>query len=229
MSTPTLSAYDIAQMIDVSAVQADSRDDQIRELVACVRKYHCYLVTGLPSQTENLKTMLEGPGSPKLGGNVGFPSGGQTTRIKVAETRELIEMGADEIDMVIDIAAHLSDRRQHVYEQIAAVVEASQGRPVKAILECFYLNNDQILAACDLAIKAGAAFVKTGTGWTPVGATLENIAVIKAHVGNAIKIKASGGIRDVETLLEMHRLGASRFGISVASTIKIMQSIENDA
>ncbi|MBE3039502.1 MAG: deoxyribose-phosphate aldolase [Chloroflexi bacterium] len=231
MTTPalSLSAYDIAQMIDVSAVRADSTDEKIRELVACAKRYHCFLVTALPSQTENAKALLGGLASPKLGGNVGFPSGGQTTRAKLQETRELLEMGVDEIDMVIDIAAHLSGRRQHVFEEIAAVVEASQGRPVKAILECFYLNDDQVRAACDLAIKAGAAYVKTGTGWTPVGATLDNVALIKAHVGDAIKIKASGGIHDVETLLEMYRRGASRFGISSASTMKILQSIENQA
>jgi deoxyribose-phosphate aldolase len=222
----SLTAADIAQMIDVSAVQADSTDDQVRELVACATKYHCHLVTALPSQTPLARSLLSEPGCPKLGGNVGFPSGGQTTRIKVAETLELVEMGVDEIDMVIDVAAHLSGRRQHVVEQIAAVVEAAQGRPVKAILECFYLSPDQVRAGCDLAIKAGAAFVKTGTGWTSTGATLENIALIKAHVGNAIQIKASGGIRAVDTLLEMHRLGANRFGISVASTIKILQSVE---
>jgi deoxyribose-phosphate aldolase len=223
----SFTAYDIAQMIDVSAVRADSTDDQIQELIACAREYQCYLVTMLPSQTRSARAFLGEPGSPKLGGNVGFPSGGQTTRIKVQETCELVEMGVDEIDMVIDIAAHLSGRRQHVFEEIAAVVEASQGRPVKAILECFYLNDDQVRAACDLAIKAGAAYVKTGTGWTPLGATLENVALIKAHVGDAIKIKASGGIHDVETLLEMYRRGASRFGISSSSTMKILKNIQS--
>jgi deoxyribose-phosphate aldolase len=227
MTTPALSAYDIAQMIDVSAVQSDSTDEKIGAMVACAKRYHCYLVTALPSQTENAKALLGRLASPKLGGNVGFPSGGQTTPVKLQETRELLEMGVDEIDMVIDIAAHLSGRYQYVYDQIAAVVDACQGKPVKAILECYYLNDDQVRRACDLAIRAGAAFIKTGTGWTAVGTTLENVTLIKSHVGEAIKIKASGGIRDVATLLEMHRRGASRFGISVASTIKILQSVEN--
>jgi deoxyribose-phosphate aldolase len=227
MPAISLSAYDIAQMIDVSAVRTDSTDEKIRELVACAKRYHCYLVTALPSQTENAKTLLGGLASPKLGGNVGFPSGGQTTRVKLQETRELLEMGVDEIDMVIDIAALLSGRYQHVCDQIAAIVDACQGRPVKAILECYYLNDDQLRQACDLAIRAGAAFVKTSTGWTPVGTTLENISLIKTHVGDTIQIKASGGIRDQCTLLEMHRRGASRFGISSASAIKILQSLPN--
>lgn len=215
----------IAQMIDISAVRADSSDNRIEELVKTARDRRCYLVTVLPSQTLRTKSLLKD--SPvKLGGNVGFPSGGQTTAIKVKETGELVRMGVDEVDMVIDVAALLSGRSNDVCDQISAVVAASEGRPVKVILECFYLNDDQIRLGCDLAIKAGAAYVKTGTGWTPTGATLENIALIKHHVGNTIKIKASGGIRDVETLLEMYRRGASRFGISVASAARILSTLE---
>jgi deoxyribose-phosphate aldolase len=140
------------------------------------------------------------------------------------ETHELIAMGVDEIDMVIDIAAHLSGRYDDVLNDICAVVDAAEGRPVKTILECHYLNNDQIRAGCDLAIKAVAAFVKTGTGWAPTGATVENISLIKQHVGDSIKIKASGGIRNIEMLLEMYRRGANRFGISVNAAAKILDS-----
>jgi deoxyribose-phosphate aldolase len=221
----SLTAEEIAQMIDISAVRADSTDRQIEELAATACIYHCYLATVLPSQTLLAKSLLGG-GKVKLGGNVGFPSGGQTTSIKVKETEELVVNGVDEIDMVIDIAALLSGRYEHVRNEISAVVAAAQARPVKVILECFFLNDDQVRMGCDLAIKGGAAYVKTSTGWTQTGATLENVALIKSHVGNTIKIKASGGIRDLETLLEMYRRGASRFGISLDSTIKIMNAIQ---
>ncbi len=221
----SLSSEDIAQMIDISAVRADSTDSRIEELVNTAKKYHCYLVTVLPSQTQRAKSLLEGR-TVKLGGNVGFPSGGQTTAIKIKETEELVRLGVDEIDMVIDIAALLSGRKDYVCNEISAVVAASQGQPVKVILECYYLNDNLIRLGCDLAIKGGAAYVKTSTGWTPTGATLENVALIKSHVGNAIKIKASGGIRDAESLLEMYRRGACRFGISLASARKIMNALE---
>jgi deoxyribose-phosphate aldolase len=89
------------------------------------------------------------------------------------------------------------------------------------------LNEAQIRTGCDLAIKAGAAYIKTGTGWTPTGATVENVALIKSHVGDAIHIKASGGIRGLESLLALYRLGARRFGISSTSAAKILQSLEN--
>lgn len=211
-------------MIDISAVRADSVDTKIEEVVRRATKYGCYLVTILPSQTLRAINLLEGCEFPKIGGNVGFPSGGQTTHIKVMETHELVEMGVDEIDMVIDIAAHLSGRYKDVLSDMRAVIEAAGGKPVKTILECNYLNDEQIRVGCDLAIEAGAAFVKTGTGWAPSGTTLENISLIKEHIGNRIKIKASGGIRNIDTLLEMYRRGATRFGISLASASKILDS-----
>ncbi len=225
MNNQTLnSVRDIAQLIDISAVRADSTDDKVREVVKKAKKNQCYLVTILPAQTVLAKKLLEGVVSPRLGGNVGFPSGGQTTSIKVLETNELIDMGVDEIDMVINIAAHLSGRYDDVYNDIRAVVSAAQEKPVKVIMECSYLDESQILKACDLSIKAGAAYVKTGTGWTPSGATLENVSLIKKYVGEKIKIKASGGVRSLEMLLEMYRRGASRFGISQNSATRIIEN-----
>jgi deoxyribose-phosphate aldolase len=219
-----LSQLDIAAMIDLSAVRVDSSDEKVQTAVLCARQYNFYLVTVLPSQTKRTKELLSAENSPKLGGNVGFPSGGQTTSIKVQETQELVRLGVDEIDMVMDVAAHLSGRYQDIYRDIASVVEAAGGRPVKVILECHYLNNDQIRTACDQAINAGAAFVKTGTGWAPTGATLENIALIKNHVGDAIQIKASGGVRGLETIHAMYYLGARRFGISARHAAMIFES-----
>lgn len=220
-----LSARDIANMVDISAVQTNSLDSRINEIVKVAKKFNCYLVTILPSQTMLAKQLLNGS-SQKLGGNVGFPSGGQTSSIKAAETRELIKMGVDEVDMVINVAAHLSGRYDDVLKDIQAVVDASEGLPVKVIMECFYLNNKQILMACDLAMKAGAAYVKTGTGWTPYGATLENVSLIKEHVKDQIKIKASGGVRGLEMLCELYRRGASRFGISLESALRIFEAAE---
>ncbi len=216
-----LATADFAQMIDVSAVRTDSSDDKVAEAVECARQFGCYLVTILPAQTLLAKKLLADLSMPKLGGNVGFPSGGQTTAIKVLETRELVKMGIDEIDMVINVAALISGRTGETYNDIAAVVDAAEGHPVKVILECHYLNDNQILTGCDLALRAGAAFVKTGTGWAPTGATIENIALIKRHVGDAIKIKASGGVRGIDSIKAMYALGATRFGISAQNVKKI--------
>jgi deoxyribose-phosphate aldolase len=221
----TLTPFEIAQMIDLSAVRPDSDDKSVRQLVDCAEKYQVYLVSVLPSQVSLAREYLGDNYSVLVGGNVGFPSGAQTTQTKVNEARELVELGCDELDMVINLPALLSGREQEVWRDIHAVVEAADCRPVKVILECHYLIENQILRACDLAITAGAAFVKTGTGWAPTGATLENILLIKQHVGNDIGIKASGCIRDLDTLLAMFNLGARRFGISLASGRAILEKL----
>ena len=221
-----LSRSDLCRMIDISAVRTDSSDQDIRDVIQCAREFNCFLVTILPAQTSLAKSLLINENSPKLGGNVGFPSGGQTTSIKIIETQELITIGVDEIDMVINVAALLSGRTEDVFRDIHEVVQVAAGKPVKVILECHYLNDKFIRIGCDQAIKAGAAFVKTGTGWTPTGATLENITLIKNHVGDQIKIKASGGIRGFDTMVEMYRRGASRFGISMQSAINILSNIQ---
>jgi deoxyribose-phosphate aldolase len=212
-------------MIDLSAVRAESDDRAIGKLVACAREYQVGLVTVLPAQTSLARRLLGFPSTIKLGGNVGFPSGGQTKSIKVKETRELVKLGCDELDVMINLAAFLSGRLVDVFQELQAVVQAAEGLPVKAILECHYLTAEQVRQGCDLAIQAGAAFVKTGTGWAPGGVTFEQVALIKAHVGSRIGIKASGGIRSLETILKMYELGASRFGISLASGIKILEQI----
>jgi deoxyribose-phosphate aldolase len=221
------SILDIAKMIDISAVRADSADQQIADLISVAHKYNCYLATVLPSQTFLAKTHIPESSSLKLGGNVGFPSGGQTSSIKIKETLELVDLGVAEIDMVMNIAAHISGRYTDVYNEILAIVNAAQNRPVKVILECSYLTDDQIKIGCDLAVKAGAAFIKTGTGWTSTGATLENISLIHTHVGDAIQIKASGGIRKIETMIDMYRCGARRFGISLKTVSSLFKDLEN--
>lgn len=217
-----LTNAEIAGMIDLSAVRANDGENTIRELIACAQQYKCHLVTTLPGMTLLAKELLIN--SPEIGvaGNVGFPSGGQTTTIKVAEAKELIKMGCNELDMVLSIGKLISGKYREVLNDICAVVEAGNGVPIKVIMECHYLSPDEILKACDLCIEAGADYVKTGTGWAPTGATLENITLIKSYVGNAIGIKASGGIRELATLIKMYRLGANRFGIGLRSAINIL-------
>jgi deoxyribose-phosphate aldolase len=218
-----LTTADIARMIDLSAVRAEDNDEYIESLVACANKYRCIAVYPLPSRVPLVRELL-GPNTELIiGGAVGFPSGGQTTAAKIFETKELISMGCMEIDMVINISKLRSDRYDEVRADIRAVVEAAAGMPVKVILECHYLTDAQILRACDEAMAAKVDWVKTGTGWAPSGATLRNIALIKGHVGDAVGVKAAGGIRDLNTLLEMYKLGARRFGLGLKSSTKILE------
>jgi len=212
-------------MIDLSAVQAYDSEDEVRKLVALARQYHCGIITLLPSQTPLAIELLSETPEIRTSGNVGFPSGGNTTKTKVIEAKELIRMGCAELDMVLNVGMLISGNYRYVLDDIKAVVDVTHEVPLKVILECHYLSDDLIRKSCELCIEAGASFVKTGTGWAPTGATLHNIALIKSVVGDKIGIKASGGIRSLQTLFQMVRLGASRFGIGINSAVPIFKEL----
>ncbi len=226
MKKVRLSYYDITRMIDLSAVGAEDTEERIKQLAARAREIKPVIATTLSSQILLIRDLLQDVPEVGIGGNVGFPSGGHLPKTKIAETKHLLEEGCNEIDMVIDIGKLRSGRYDYCCNDIKGVVEASEGLPVKVILECHYLTDDQIKKAVELCIKAGASFVKTGTGWTPAGATLENIALIKTVAGNDIEIKASGGIRDLETIIQMYSRGARRFGIGLGNEEKILDEMK---
>ena len=219
----TITGSEVARMIDLSAVQAQDDDDYIRTMVECARKFHCIAVIPLPSRIQLVRELLGTDDSVLIGGAVGFPSGGETTASKVFETREQIQLGCREMDMVINIGKLLSDRMADVLEDVRAVRQACEGIPLKVILECHYLSETQILRGCDICMEAGAAWVKTGTGWAQTGATPRNIALIKSHVGEAIGVKAAGGVRDLDALIALYNLGARRFGVGLKSGIRILE------
>ena len=223
MAETKLTMQTIARMIDLSAVKAENDELYIRKMVDKAKEFNCVAVFPLPSWIPFIKGLLGPKPDILLGGTVGFPTGGHTTHTKVAETRELIVLGCDEIDVVINIGMMRSGFFDKVYQDVQAVIEAADGMPVKVILECHYLNEKEIRQTCDIAIKAGATWVKTGTGWAPTGATPENIKLIKDHVGDVIKIKAAGGIQDFDTLMQLYDLGARRFGLGLNSGINVLE------
>jgi len=222
----TISVHDIARMTDLSAVRTDVDLAEVRQLAETCRKYHCICAFAMPCYTRELKAMLADAPDVRTGGVVGFPSGSHATPIKVAEARQALADGADELDMVINVGWLRSGCYDRVEEDIRRVVETAGATPVKVILECHYLIDDQIRRGAEICVRAGAAFVKTGTGWAPTGATLHNVTLIKSVIGDAAEIKAAGGVRDLETLLEMHRRGVTRFGIGLGAAAAIFRPCE---
>lgn len=220
-----LTCSDIAGMLDLSAVRADDDESRIRELADRARQVRPHLVTTLPGWIPLIKQLLADVPDVGIGGNVAFPSGGSLPETKVAETKHQVLLGCDEIDMVADIGRLRAGQYDYCLNDIRGVVEAAGSLPVKVILECHYLTDDQIIRGAELCVQAGAAFVKTGTGWTPTGATPENVALIKSVVGDAVGIKASGGIRSLETVVEMYRRGARRFGIGLGHEQAILDQV----
>ncbi|OEH86146.1 deoxyribose-phosphate aldolase [Desulfuribacillus stibiiarsenatis] len=146
---------------------------------------------------------------------VGFPLGANTSEAKAYETELAVQQGATEIDMVINIDALKQNDYEYVKKDIQAVVEASRDHAiVKVIIETCYLSNEEIVKACELALEAKAHYVKTSTGFGSAGAKVEDIELMRHTVGDLMGVKASGGIKDLNTALAMIRAGASRIGTS---------------
>ncbi|MCI2049929.1 MAG: deoxyribose-phosphate aldolase [Lachnospiraceae bacterium] len=218
----TFTPQSIAKMIDVSAVRADSTLNEVGKVAEAAKKYSFICAFALPCFTGELVGLLKDRDDIMTGGVVGFPSGADTTEIKVAEARQLLSLGVNEIDMVINIGALKSGKYDRVRDDIKAVVDVC-GVPVKSILEIAYLTDDEIRIASRLAVEAGVAFVKTGTGWADKPTTVGTIRIIKSEIGDAARIKAAGGVRELSVLLEMAEAGCSRFGIGLNSAVKIME------
>lgn len=208
----------LGKYIDHTLLKPDATPEEIDKLCREAIQYRFAAVCVNEVNVDRAIANLRGSGIP-VAAVVGFPLGAVTASIKAAETREAVSKGAGEIDMVINIGAMKARDYQHIYEEIKAVVDAAAGHPVKVILETAMLDMDQKIAGCALAKAAGAAFVKTSTGFGPGGATADDVALMRRIVGPEMGVKASGGIRDVKTAQIMVDAGASRLGASASVAI----------
>ena len=215
----------LAGMMDVSILKPDNTIEHVRRMGEFARKHRCIAVFSLPAFIPDVVRGLEGDKSIEVGGPVGFPSGGELTSIKIFQTKELISAGCTEIDMVVNVGFVKSGQYDRAVEDIRGVIEAAGETPVKVIFECYYLEDDEIRRLCGISAEAGAEYIKTGTGWAPTGATPENVALMKSEVGDSVKIKAAGGVRDLETVEELYGLGAVRFGVGLDSAVTIFEQL----
>ncbi len=164
--------------------------------------------------------LLAKPGASVLRvATVGFPLGTTHTKAKVQETGAVVELGADEVDMVMNLGALRDGSHKVVREDIESVVRAAQGRPVKVIVESGLLSREELCRACDLAVEGGAMFLKTGTGVYGPAVTVEEVALIRSRVPASVGVKAAGGIRTREMALSLIDAGADRLGTSRALEI----------
>ncbi|MGF6767598.1 deoxyribose-phosphate aldolase [Paraburkholderia sp. GAS199] len=221
-----LRASELAQMIDISAVQAFHTEADVQAVARSAREGGFIAAHALPHFMPLLRRLIPADGPTRVGGPVGFPSGGHASATKVVEARTLVSEGAEELDMMINVGRLKSGHLQYVTDEIRAVVEAITPVPLKVILEISYLTDDEIRRGCDCVIAAGAAFVKTATGWTPPGTTVERVALICDAVRGRVQVKASGGIRDLQTIAAMIDLGVSRFGINTQVALDLVQQCE---
>lgn len=216
--------YDnLHRMIDISCVKSSSTIEEIDNMINAAKKYKFICAFALPSMTQYLVEKLRDEPSIMVGGTVGFPSGCDTTKSKVFQAQELIGMGCDELDMVINIPMLKAGNLKYVFDDIRAIVDIAGKIPVKAILEVTLLTEEEIINGSKIAVQAGVSYVKTGTGWCAEPTTVEHIKLIRRAVGNKARIKAAGGIRDLNTLIQMAEAGCTRFGIGLASAVSIME------
>ena len=158
---------------------------------------------------------------------IGFPNGYSTTRVKVFETEDAVQNGADEIDMVINIGMVKEGRYDDVLAEINAIKTACRGKLLKVIIETCLLTDEEKIEMCHVVSKSQADYIKTSTGFGTGGATVEDVALMKRTVGDAVKVKAAGGIRTPEAMLAMIEAGAERIGTS--SGVKIIDALRGQA
>ena len=212
----------LASLIDHSVLKPTSTVNDVREGAAIALKYQTAAFCIRPSDVPLAAKLLAGS-DVKVCTVIGFPHGTTDTTSKAFEAAEAVRNGAAEVDMVINIGWMLSGDLVAVEDDIRQVVNAARAvndtTCVKVILETAFLSREQIVKACELSEAAGADFVKTSTGFAPEGATVENIALMRATVGGRLGVKASGGIRTLEQVEALVAAGASRVGLSGTAEI----------
>lgn len=219
-----MSRDEFAKFIDHTILKPETTDAEIKKLCkeavefgfGCVFIPPCYvrLASSILRKTEV-----------SVGTISGFPLGSSITKVKMLEAREAVKHGADEIDMVMNIGALKSKNYELVKRDIKKVLKTvGEKTIVKVILECSVLSNEEKIKATELAMKAGAHFVKTSTGFFKSGATLEDVKLLKSVVGDLIGVKASGGIRTLEQAMALIQAGATRIGTSAG--VEIMKQFE---
>ncbi|KAB2493541.1 deoxyribose-phosphate aldolase [Priestia endophytica] len=204
---------EIAKMIDHTLLKADAKKEEIEKLCEEAKEHHFASVCVNPTWVSLSSSLLEGT-DVKVCTVIGFPLGANTPEVKAFEAQNAISNGATEVDMVINIGALKDGNDQEVKRDIQAVVEASKGVLVKVIIETCLLTEDEKIRACKLAVEAGADYVKTSTGFSTGGATVEDVALMRKTVGPDVGVKASGGVRNAEEAKAVIEAGATRIGAS---------------
>jgi deoxyribose-phosphate aldolase len=219
VSIATLTYEQIAKTIDHSLLRPELTDAELIAGCELAGDYHVASVCIKPSSVLLAARLLQGS-DVAVGTVIGFPHGSSKTSTKVFEARQALEDGAVELDMVINIGWLRSGLDAQVQEDIAAVVAAAKGRAlVKVILENAYLTNEEKQRGCRLVEAAGADFVKTSTGFAAAGATLDDLRLMRASVSPRVQVKAAGGVRTLDALLDVLNTGTSRVGATATKTI----------
>jgi len=219
LTVETLSYEHVAKTIDHSLLRPELTDAELTAGCELAQAYNVASVCSKPSSVPLAARLLQGS-DVLVGTVVGFPHGSSTTRVKVYEARQALEGGAAELDMVINIGWLRSGEDQRVEDDIRAVVSEAAGTAlVKVILENAYLTDEEKRRGCRIVEAAGADFVKTSTGFAATGATLDDLRLMRASVSPHVQVKAAGGVRTLDALLDVLNTGTTRVGATATATI----------
>lgn len=217
----------VAKMIDHTILKPNVTDADVIQVCDEAKEHGFFSVCVNPYFVPLVAEHLKGS-DVKVTSVIGFPLGASTSFIKAAEAKKAVEDGANEIDMVINVSALKDGKFDFVQSDIAAVVDAIRGKAIlKVILETCLLTKEEIVKGCELSKAAGAQFVKTSTGFSTGGATVEDVKLMKNTVGDALEVKASGGVRDYETAMAVIEAGATRIGASASVDIATHSKTSN--
>ncbi len=210
----------IANLIDYTNLRQDAIDSDIISLCEEAKKFGFVSVCVNPVHVKLAASILKNDKT-KTCSVIGFPLGANSFEMKFAETRFLVHQGVEEVDMVLNIGALKEGKHDVIKQEISKVVDASDGICVKVIIEACLLNDEEKIVASKIAIDAGAAFIKTSTGFSFNGATIEDVRLIRKTVGNEVGVKASGGINTLKKVQSMIDAGANRIGTSSGASLMI--------
>ena len=216
-----LTIEDIAYMMDPSVLKIDATPEDVEEMIALCKKYNFGTAFCWPCNYPRLSAALK-DSKTVFGTSLAFPSGQESTETKVYLAKQFDKFNPGEHDMVMNVGWLRSGRYDDVLADIKAVRAAVPDKSMKVIIEAMCLTDDEIRKACDLCMEGGSDYVKTGTGFQSNPTTLHHVQVIHEYVGDRIKLKVAGGVRDLDTLLKMYKAGANRFGIGFKSAEKII-------
>jgi deoxyribose-phosphate aldolase len=204
---------DVAKMIDHSLLNPTLTQTDLEKGCRLATDYDVASVCILPYYLRRCAELLQGS-DVKASTTIGFPHGGHTTSIKVAEARQALADGGQELDMVVNLSAVLSGDWSYVRQDIGAVIQVTHdaGQKVKVIFENAYLNDEQKIRLCEICGEIGADWVKTSTGYAPTGATIEDLTLMRKHSPAHVQVKAAGGVRDLDALLRVRDVGVTRCG-----------------
>lgn len=204
---------ELNKYIDHTNLKQDMSEHDLIKLVNEAKEYDFFSICINPCWVKQASELLAGSNT-NVCSVIGFPLGANTTNIKVLEAKEAIENGASEIDMVINVSKLKDKDYEYVYNEIKKIKEAIGNNVLKVIIEACLLTNEEKTIACQIIMKAGADFVKTSTGMSTGGATVEDVKLFKEVVGDTTLIKAAGGVRTYEDAISMIEAGANRIGTS---------------